>query len=289
MFRFAIKMAMFCMAGFLLFCERDFSGRIIQNQKKGNRHIVTLQNQNEHSGIMLRIVELDTFVLTDSCGHFEFPKLPDGNYTFEARYPYFDSKQMNILITENMIQSEVQIELKQLFQFWIEPAEISISKSNIGDPDFFSVAGLRQYRVNITESTLTVRSGLDPLDYWAFYPEGFDWPYIPNPDSLQDFCYANYGWMGRNDLFHDIDLIFQPNDTTWVSVPQPSIMLKDCFYQGAYKFYSSVTDTYNYPEYFHPAFVRNLRSPNHGLYDQMNRSLFKKTQLFRPAKLNITN
>jgi hypothetical protein len=288
----SLEMLMICLICFILFCERDFSSIIIQNQNEGgNVHghsIVTLQNQSEHSGIMVKLVELDTFVITDSSGNFEFPKLRDGNYTLMAKYPYFSTKLLNIIVVDSTVQTKVQIELKQQFQFWIEPSETTMSKSNMNNSNFFLISGLKQYRVNITDSALNVRSELDPLNYYAFYPEGFNWPFIPNPDSLPDFCFINYGWIGSNDAFHDINLSFQPDDTSWVPIPQ-GILSKNCFYQGSYKFFSSVTDTYHYPEYFNPAYVRNQKNPNQELYDQMNRSLYKKLQLFRPAMLDIIN
>lgn len=286
---FIYKFLIFALS-LILFCQRDFSSITIQNQNEGmkvhERSIVTLQNQSEHSGIMVKLVELDTFVITDSSGSFEFPKLRDGNYTLMAKYPYFSTKLLNIIVVDSTVQTRVNIELKQQFQFWIEPAETTISKSNMNNPNFFLVSGLEQYRVNISHSALNVRSELDPLNYCAFYPEGFNWPFIPNPDSLPDFCFINYGWIGSNDAYHDINLSFQADDTSWVPIPQ-DILLKNCFYQGSYKFLSSVTDTYHYPEYFNPAYVRNQSNPNQGLYDQMNRSLFKKLHLFRPATINI--
>jgi len=45
-----------------------------------------LQNEIEHSGIFVRLLELDTTIatMTDSLGYFMFDSLPDGNWTLRA-------------------------------------------------------------------------------------------------------------------------------------------------------------------------------------------------------------
>lgn len=271
---------------FFLNCKKDkiTSNNIIEADIR-----VMLENQIEHSGIMVKILEIDKFYITDSTGRVLFDSIPDGNYTLQVKYPYFITDMANIIIEDGKIKLTVNIELKQKMQFWIEPAETTISMSNLGNPDVFSISGFRQYRVNITKLPVSVRSMFDPVDLWAFLPQGFEWPVYPNADSIPDPCYASYGWLGSNDAFHDIDIIFQPGDTTYAPVPHADPFLKKCFFADYYLFFSSVTDEDNYPEYFDPVYIRNKSTPNQKLYDSMNRSLLKKLELFRPAIVHIKN
>jgi len=249
---------------------------------------VKLENQLEHSGIMVKIVELDTFVITDSTGLFIFDNLPDGNYTLLARYPYFAPVQQNILIQDGVFQTPVNLQLKQQLQFWIEPAETTIVRQSQTNPHVFLFPGLRQYRVNVSDEPVTVNTFLEPNDFWALVPQDFDWPYVSNPDSLPDYCYGLYGWLGGTDIEGGRETTFQLGDTSFVIVPRlGDFLLKDCVKPGAYLFYSSISDLGHYLEYFDPAYVRYKGNPNQRLCDEMNRSLLKKRELFRPATIYI--
>jgi len=151
------------------------------------RVYVRLQNQTEHSGIMVEFTELNRFTLTDSLGYFSFDDLPNGIYTLHAKYPYFRPEHETVLVKDGKIQTPVNLELKQLLQFWVEPPETTISMSNLGNPDWFSLGGLRQYLVNITTVPVRVGTYLGPVHLWALVPQGFDWPYVSNSDNRPDF------------------------------------------------------------------------------------------------------
>ena len=249
---------------------------------------VHLQNQIEHSGIMVRLIELDKFVITDSNGHFEFNTLPDGNYTIEAKYPYFSPEKKTIQVQYGKVQTEVSLELKQQLQFWIQPPETTVSMGNLGSPYAFSLSGFRQYRVNLTDVPVTVGTYVEPQEFLVLVPQGFEWPYIANPDSLPDYCYREYGWMGGNDLIIDAMHTFQPEDTTSFRIVNNTIVEhKECFRAGDYFIYSAVSDLGHYPQYFDPVYV--LYTPNQPLYYEMNRSVTKKRNLFRPAIIHLTN
>jgi len=252
---------------------------------------IKLENQMDHSGIMITLVELNKFVITDSLGRFEFDSLRSGNYTLRARYPYFKTEQRTVLIEEGKIKTPVDIVLKQQLQFWIEPAETTISRSNLNDPNFFSFSGMRLYIMNVSDSPVTVRINLDPEFLWALIPQGFNWPYVPNVDSIADLCYLLYGWLGATDAIVRFVHTFQPGQLSWVAVPRGIEPLrKDCVTEGSYLFYSCLSDVYHYPEYFDPAYVRGyLGGEYREVYDRMNRSLIQKSHLFRPAIVHITN
>ncbi len=196
------------------------------NSKNGSRDnkqcssalCIRLQNQTDHSGVMVQLLELDQFVITDSTGEFTFDRLPDGIYTLQAKYPYFRTDQITVQVENGNIQTPVGLELKQQLQFWIKPVETTISMSNRGNPDFFSLYGFRQYRVNITNIPVNVSNLFEPIDLQAFVPQGFDLPYVPNVDSIPDLCYLFYGWLGSTDLSLIIMLTFQPGDTSVAQV-----------------------------------------------------------------------
>ena len=155
MFRY-IKYATFLrqwllVSGVLLLTTCDHSGTMNPDDQLLDQYWVRLENQLEHSGIMVQIVELDTLVVTDSTGAFNFENLPDGNYTLDARYPYFASGRDSVVVKNGEIEGPVHLELEQQLQFWIEPAETTLSQSNTypEDRNTFILSGLRQYRVNI--------------------------------------------------------------------------------------------------------------------------------------------
>jgi len=268
-------------------CIKDRNPVSAENQ---NIVKVTLQNQSDYSGIMVKIVELDTFVITDSTGAASLGNsLPDDVYTLEVRYPYFTPLKMDVTIENSRFQTPVKCELEQQMQFWVAPAETTISMSNLGDPYFFSLSGFRQYRVNITNVSINMGTYLMPWDVWALIPQGFEWPYIPNVDSIPDLCYLNYGWLGGNDAITNIVFTFQPGDTSSTLRVGSSSVLKDCFRPATYLLYSAVSDLGHYPEYFDPSYVRDDENPTSAIYDQMNRSLIKKKELFRPAIIHLKN
>jgi hypothetical protein len=82
------------------------------------RHRVTLQNQTEHSGIAVEILEAHTYVFTDSWGYYELPPLADGNYTLNFCFPYYKNERRNITIESGkMVERLENIELEQILLF----------------------------------------------------------------------------------------------------------------------------------------------------------------------------
>jgi len=81
----------------------------------------TLENQEEHSGIGVEILEADTFVLTDETGHYELPPLPDGDYTLNFVFPYYGNERCTITVETGMTPEKIpDVELEQLLEFLIE-------------------------------------------------------------------------------------------------------------------------------------------------------------------------
>lgn len=251
---------------------------------------VKLQNQSDHSGVMLKFLELDHFVLTDSAGKFDLSNLPDGTFNIEIKYPYFETIHAEVEVINEKIYSSISsnLELKQLLQFWIEPVDTTISMNNAGNPYYFSLNVFRQYMVNISDNPVNVGTYVDPIDLWALVPLDNEWPYVPNPDSVA-YCYLNYNWFGGTDAIINFRIFIQPYDTSFVTVGSTAAST-ECFDEGSYLFYSAISDLGHYPEYFDPAYVYGYKGEgkNH-LYQKMNRSILKKLELFRPAVVHITN
>lgn len=251
---------------------------------------VRLQYQTDHSGVMIKFIEADYFVLTDSTGRFELSNLSDGTFNVEIKYPYFEKKYAEVEVIEGEIYSNISLnlELKQLIQFWIEPAETTLSMNNSGNPDFFSMNVFKQYKVNISDNSIIVGTYLEPINLWAIVPLDNEWPYIPNPDSLQ-FCYDNYNWFGGTDAIINYLISINPNDTL-NTIVGPTYVSIECFEEGTYFFFSAVSDLGHYPEYFDPAFAYGyLGEGRNQLYKEMNRSILKKIELLKPAVVHLIN
>jgi hypothetical protein len=241
---------------------------------------ISLQNQTEHSGIMVKIKELDQFVITDSLGFFNFDSLPNGNFILKAKYPYFATREESIRVVSGKIEPPVHLELKQLLQFWIEPPETSISINN--DPNYCRLTGFRLNMANLTDSTVTVQNSKGgTLHLEALKPIGFSWP--------TDNCHATYGMFIVGNLAFGPNYTFQPKDT--VSLPSGSIIMEVdplCLSLNKYLLYATIPDQLNFKEYFD---IDSLQAgtPNQPRYNQMNSSLLKKINLFRPMIVHITN
>ncbi len=75
----------------------------------------TLQNQIEHSGIAVEIIEADTFIFTDSTGYYDLGFLDDGEYTLNFVFPYYKNEKQKIRITHGMLDVSIpDIELQQI-------------------------------------------------------------------------------------------------------------------------------------------------------------------------------
>lgn len=249
------------------------------NSNNGVITKITLQNQSDHFGILVKLIELDTLTITDSTGMFSFENLADGEYTLTAGYPYFSPVQDSIKVVGGTIQTPVNIELQQQLQFWIEPPETTISLSNS------SLFFFRQFAVNITDTIVNVGGYSGPPDFKAYNPQGFNWPFIPNPDSTINFCQFRYGTFRRGYTTDAPQFTFMPGDTIIGGIS--SRFNTDCFLTGTYLFFSAVTDLSRYPEYFDPDFFLNTGDPLKVIYLQMNRSVFRKNELFSPATIYV--
>lgn len=254
---------------------------------------IILENQSEHSGILVQLVELDSVVFTDSIGYFNFGQIPDGSWTLKAKYPYFTSAEESVIVEDNAIQDTIDILMRQKLQFWIEPAETTISMDQ-SDSSVFTFT-LQGYLVNITDERVTVRGVLDPRTFFAISPQGIQWPFVPNRDNRTEFCYEHYEWFGATDAIDLFDFNFNPGDTISFRARLPEgWFLKSCFNPGIYLVFSAPSDHWNYQEYFDPAYFWDREKdpfPPPWAWEkskQLNKTLLLKRELFQPATINLT-
>jgi hypothetical protein len=244
---------------------------------------IHLQNQTEHSGIMVKILELNRFVITDSLGYFEFDSLQNGKYTLTAKYPYFSSAQESINVKDNKIEQTVHLELNQLLQFWVEPPETTIFMSNQKDPNYFSLATVRTSALNVTNTIVDVGYYMGNPEFVAFLPVENKWPYGSNYNPPND-CYLTFGRFVAFTFFNAGKITFQPGDTLQSYTWQLFSVRRDCFPIGNYLIFWAVSDLSRYPEYFDPYNI--LGKP---INETMNQSLLKKNNLFRPGLVHLIN
>ncbi len=240
---------------------------------------VTLENQSEHSGIMVELLELDTFAVTDSTGKFILQNIPDGEYTMRAGYPYFSFAETKVLVQNGIIQTPVNMELKQLLQFWVEPSETTLSALDL------STLTAYLFVKNITDTIVTIGGYSSPEIFVAFEPQGFDWPL----DSVPNLCERRHGTFVNGDLTVAPGYSFLPSVTKSFQRQIPMDWGDSCFQRGTYLLFLGYTDLSRFPRYFDSGrYLWNDSDPRQPVYEQMNKSLYKKQKLFRPATILVT-
>jgi len=248
------------------------------------RMFVRLENQTEHSGIMVKILELNIWTITDSQGYFQFDTLQNGNYTFQARYPYFKTEKFSIMVNNGEIQPFINLHLKQLLQFWIEPAETTIFIYNDSCSNVL-LNGFKQFRTNNSDVAIKLSNSSSPIESWAIVSPKEKELNIFSLDSTIHECIYHKRLI-TGDLAMPMSYTLFPSDTTSVRMFDFSIP-KKCFCEENYEIYSSITDESNFPEYFRGYLLFDKSNPSQKLFDKMNRSLLLKQKLFRPCKVII--
>ncbi len=113
-----------------------------------------LENQEEHSGIAVEILEADTFVLTDSTGYYNLSFLPDGEYTLNCVFPYYKNESIEITISDGMVTERIsEIELKQILEYQFEMEDTIFYNGDI--------INLSANAINISDDSLLIS--------WSYY------------------------------------------------------------------------------------------------------------------------
>jgi len=143
---------------------------------------VTLQNQIEHSGIAIEIIELDTFIITGETGHYDLGFLRDGGYTLNFVFPYYKNEKQRIRITAGKLYFPIpDIELQQLLYY-----TIYVDDSLFGRPNHYI-------------SEVTNKSDI-PVPIWWY--SSATWQTVCYDDScLVAFSFAGYCVMVYDTLF----------------------------------------------------------------------------------------
>ncbi len=106
--------------------------------------VVTLENQTEHSGIAVEILEADTFVLADSSGNYNLSFLSDNDYTLNCVFPYYKNCRQEINISDGKVAT--RIEDMMLEQILVCEALTEDSIVSLGDSILF-----RCYAENVSD------------------------------------------------------------------------------------------------------------------------------------------
>lgn len=221
-----------------------------------------LEGQSDHSGVLLTIADLDSTAATDSAGFFSFAEIPDGHWHIQAQYPYFESRTEEIELADGMQQSPMNFTLRQLLQFWIEPAETTVSMSESDDEYHFEVE-VRGYLTNISRRSVSVKAIVNPWRIVAIRPK----------DGLMTGrCDTLYGYLSSSTLFENYTATFGPGDI--LGVPIRRTYQSRCFEPGDYEMSWVITDQFHHPEHFWP-------------YSELSRTIAKKKELLRPSTITL--
>jgi hypothetical protein len=226
---------------------------------------VTLENQSDHSGVLVTILGLDTTAVTDSGGYFSFSDIPDGEWSLEAVYPYFESDTTVAEMTGGVLQSPVDMELRQLLQFSIEPSDTTISMSESAWDDYHFKMEFWGHLENLSGHSVRVVGTRIPFRLLAIRPVGF---------TASDFCDERYGWLSPVNTYDFFDLTFAPSEKRLFGLGLGYRFWTTCFEPGTYEVYWSLLDNGHYKEHFEP-------------YSELNRTLLAKRELLSPITLTL--
>ena len=236
----------------------------IQRPTLGVNGYVRLENQSDHSGVLLRMAELDSTAVTDSTGLFSFSGIPDGHWELTAIYPFFERDTTEVELADGLLQGQIDITLEQLLQFWVEPADTTVAMSQSDDEHHFSLV-LWGYLSNLSDHAVTVKAAHGPRALVAIRPLAA---------AASEYCDELYGWLSPNDTIDWFVLTFEPGETRLFPLGAGRRYRVECFEPGPYEISWCVSDEFNYRGHFNR-------------YGDLNRTLLAKRELFRPATVTL--
>jgi hypothetical protein len=264
-------------AAFFFFSYMNCSDGMFSVNTDQDLPVIMLENQNDHSGIMFLIIELDTILTTNSRGELIYSFLPDGFYQAITGYPYYQKVKSEISVENGRITQSFHTVLKQQAGFRIEAPETTWVRGMLHELMF--------YAENLTDSTLTLAGYFEPLIMNAFVPVNSEWPDLPDQDS--GYCRWHYGALKRNDFTAAPATVIEAGSmNTYYKTLSIS---SDCLPAGKYRIFLTITDLSRYPIYFDYRYFDDTGDVNYEKYFFMNQSLLKKDHLIEPAIIDITN
>jgi hypothetical protein len=242
-----------------------------------------LENQSDHSGVLVRIASLDRMAITDAGGTFSFEDMPDGLWLLETSYPYFGSRGIEIEVRDGLQRSPARVGLRQLLRFWVELKNEVVSFCECEQSFEFPLTG---YVENLTNDEVTVACGSSPLEDYAIVPQSLEKtgedgaPISPeNMDEGQllsgseyDFC-RTYEMIlpGMLDMPGFVKL--SPREVRSFDIDARP--LTECFEDGPYNVFWALVDCSNHWEHY--------------AFDDppLNNTLLFKPNLLTPAPIRL--
>jgi hypothetical protein len=233
---------------------------------QGINGVARLENQSEHSGVLLKLIELDSTAVTNADGFFSFADIPDGLWKLAVLYPYFKSDTTEVELVGGLLQRPIEITLSQLLQFSIEPIDTTISMSGSAWDDYHFRMELRGRLENVSEHPVRIVASFLPRELLAIRPR---------QSYPSDGCDKEYGWLTPLIWENSFDYTFEPGERRMVVLGSRYWFKTPCFEPGEYEVYWSLLDNYFHREHFEP-------------YSDLNWTLLRKRELLRPASLTLT-
>ena len=210
-------------------CNSDCS---IQRPTLEVNGYVRLENQSDHSGVLLRIAELDSTAVTDSTGFFSFSGIPDGHWELTAIYPYFGRDTTEVEMLNGVMQGQIDIALEQLLQFWVEPTDTSVAMSQSDDEYHFRLV-FSGYLSNLSDHAVRVIAAFGPRSLIAIRPL---------EATASKYCDEHYGWLSPTDAIVWLDITIESGETGSLLLGSGRRYLTACFEPGPYEVFWCISD-----------------------------------------------
>ena len=254
-------------------CEKPTSPAEIGSNTENYIH---LQNQTDHSDVLIKILEADKMAITDSLGHFVFPKITDGIYTLQAKYPFFKIIEQSIVITDSVLQTDIELELEQQLQFWVEPAETTLTMAD--KTRFWEFKG---YVENISDSIISGTTYTVP-ENWGIIQE--------NNNEYFRSCYYEHTKIGLTDLLGIGGFSISPGYIAIYNYKDVWQLGYECTPpEKTYLMFFILIDQIDFDEYFQGRFFVDGIVDNEQVINPLTKSLYKKHNLFRPSIIHFEN
>lgn len=130
----------------------------------------TLENQDDHKGILVRLSDFDgveSYVITDSSGHISSFGSMTGYYAVEVVYPYFETRLDSVKIRDGVVDPRTKISLRQNLRFEVRPSSRVIS---LNDETVFESFGYNMRDVVVHSGSWTNHQ------FVGFRPLTAGWP-----------------------------------------------------------------------------------------------------------------
>jgi len=225
------------------------SGGQGSSSAEGQAH---LQNEQNHAGITVTIVEINVSLITNTEGVYSLVnQLADGDWTLRAVYPYFSAQEQSFTVINGVLENSLQtMLLPEKIAFTVTTDKTSYT---YGETVFVTLEA-----VNVTSDPVTIDSMTSPLEAFAVRFNGQ--------------TVAGGLFPGQNSEPEQVTLepgVPQQSQWSW-TIDNPDLAA------GEYQIYGILTNSGQYPDYF---------DPNSDLAAQFNDSLFTK---FTPATITLT-